>query len=652
MQELSESGPLTQDDVVYFQKEAIWRQMIQYKQEALSLRSDVIRLQREFNSSKHIVTVLTAWYEQIINIFDEIDQAESKDLLISFEKNVDGKLEALKSKLSSLLAKKVTFDSAKYEKVSGDLALVSRKNQQLDQEKLSLEEKVTELQSKITDLLNQQQREESKTLKRLDSRRNVEKSEEPEVNSVDTNGFHKEEQKIPQVDSEELDRLKGSVEELRLESVRLANQLEEVTKENQTYIQKAINLENKLNNLTESDLEDNIFYRKIVKNNQSLQEQIGKVTKLNSNNVSRLNDLEKQQNDLKSLIQGEIIEENEKLKQQLHESENNLVRIRTARDELLAKNTILTSQLQDQKTNDALVELNKTLSERIESLEVDRLESIVGTPSEEKLGELSREELITKIGHLNNEIKEVEKAFKDTRELTFGKLNSSIAQENVTNKLKIEKNKADQKYFAAMRLKDSLTNENKLLKIQVSKSQDLIKNLNELEKKYLNKIELLSNQLVDFKIIKENSLLENAKLQDELKTMSIARDGLQQEIDRLQEKVEDVVKNYEELKDINHKKEVDFDKLSKKLQTTENILQKYKSNNTNSLLQEDEQQLEALRSIAKCSVCSKNWKDTAITVCGHVFCSQCTQERLAARLRRCPSCNKGFSANDLLAIHL
>ena len=86
-----------------------------------------------------------------------------------------------------------------------------------------------------------------------------------------------------------------------------------------------------------------------MKNNQSLQEQIGKLTKLNSSNVSRLNELERQQNDLKSVIEGEIIEENEKLKQQLQESENNLVRIRTTRDELLSKNNILTSQLQDQK---------------------------------------------------------------------------------------------------------------------------------------------------------------------------------------------------------------------------------------------------------------------------------------------------------------
>lgn len=64
------------------------------------------------------------------------------------------------------------------------------------------------------------------------------------------------------------------------------------------------------------------------------------------------------------------------------------------------------------------------------------------------------------------------------------------------------------------------------------------------------------------------------------------------------------------------------------------------------------EQLEALRSIALCSVCSKNWKDTAIKVCGHVFCNDCAKDRLNARLRKCPMCNKQYSYSDLLPVHL
>ena len=212
----------------------------------------------------------------------------------------------------------------------------------------------------------------------------------------------------------------------------------------------------------------------------------------------------------------------------------------------------------------------------------ERLEAIVGTPRTGKLEDLSQQELIHKISQLNNEIKEVELAFKQTREITLKKLTSSIDQENLTKKLTIEKNKADQKYFSAMRVKDSLTNENKLLKVQIAKSQDLIKTLM-IWKKYLNKIDLLSNQLVDFRIIKENSLAENSKLHDELKTLNIAQDALHQEVERVNAKLESTLKEHTDLQESNKKRELELAKLQKQLQSTENILQKYKTNNTNSL---------------------------------------------------------------------
>ena len=366
---------------------------------------------------------------------------------------------------------------------------------------------------------------------------------------------------------------------------------------------------------------------------------------MNAANIAKINELEKNQVDLKKTLEADLINENDSLKQQLSKCEQDLVRIRTARDELLAKNTILNSQLQDQKTNKSLVELNEIYSRRIDQLTKEKAKTTITTTETDSSDN-------DKIQLLRKEIDEIEQAFKQTRELTFQKLNSTIDQENLLKKLTIEKTKADQKYFASMRVKDSLTNENKVLKQQVAKSQELIKNLNELETNYLNKIEILTKSLTDYKIIKENSLQENFNLQDEIKSANIAKESLQREIDRLSTKLQGLTLELNQVKDSNKSQSLTIVKLSQKLNQTESTLQKYKSNNTSLLLQEDEQQLEALRSIAKCSVCTKNWKDTAITVCGHVFCSSCTQERLAARLRRCPSCNKGFSSNDLLTIHL
>jgi len=61
---------------------------------------------------------------------------------------------------------------------------------------------------------------------------------------------------------------------------------------------------------------------------------------------------------------------------------------------------------------------------------------------------------------------------------------------------------------------------------------------------------------------------------------------------------------------------------------------------------------EMLRTLAICTVCRKNFKDTAIKTCGHVFCKDCVEERLTSRSRKCPNCNKSFGSNDHMKVTL
>ncbi|WLF80733.1 E3 ubiquitin-protein ligase bre1 [Lodderomyces elongisporus] len=670
LDELSTEGPLTQADVVYFKKEAIWRQMISYKQQVLKLKGEVKRLSRDCESSKHIVTVLTAWYDEILSLFDEL--GDDDGILVAFDDSensnikVDEKLQNIRTKLSRAISSKNigSLDSAKLQ----ELSLLKSQNQILAKDNVALSDKIINLESELQELLHDQERDRSVTLKRVDdSRKEVNSLEQQEKGKV------KVESQTPQpsaneinghanvnsngngngngngsgvnngkdsnlVDSEELDKLRLEIEELKSSNDLLGEQVSELTNTNQTLLQNVNSLESKLHNLDEKDIQENLIYKKIVKNNQSLQDQISKVNKLNALNVSKLSELEEKQNEVKKLVESELIKENEALKQQMSKNEQDLIRVRTTRDELLAKNTILTKQVEEQKTTQALLELNETYSKRIEELTKDKF-NLDASESE-------------KIDLLTNEIKEIESAFKQTRELTIKKLSSQVDHESQVKKLVIEKNKADQKYFASMRLKDSLTNENKVLKQQVGKSQEMIKSLSELETNYLGKIDVLTKSLTDYKIIKENALQENFSLQDTVKNLKITNETLEADVARKDDKIKAITSEVVELKDQNNKQDLQIIKLSKSLANTESLLVKYKTNNTNSIIQADEEQLEALRSIAKCSLCTKNWKDTAITVCGHVFCSSCTQERLAARLRRCPSCNKGFSSNDLLTIHL
>ena len=450
------------------------------------------------------------------------------------------------------------------------------------------------------------------------------------------------------IDKEEFERISLEIEELKSDNRLLKDLMNQINANYDKVVKENLQLSDKLENLNENDLINSAMYQELAAHNKQLNESVNNLQKINDTTVNKLNELENKQTNVKHLLDKELKEENETLKQQLQKSENDLVRIRTARDELLSKQTILKADLENQTTNDELNKLNKVLNERINTLEGKRHE----TSDNSKINELSKDELIQRVNMLNSEIKEIEQAFQETRENSLSKLMSVTDQENLVKKLTIEKTKADQKYFASMRLKDSLSSENKILKTQINKSQELVSKLNDLEKSYLDKIEILTKSNNDFKIIRQSALQENSKLQESYRAIEVRKASLEKELSSMKDKYSDKVQENTSFTQEINEKNLMIGKLEHKLKSTESLLKKYKTNNTSSILQEDERQLEALRSIAKCSVCSKNWKDTAITVCGHVFCLGCTQERLAARLRRCPTCNKGFSANDLLSIHL
>jgi E3 ubiquitin-protein ligase BRE1 len=67
------------------------------------------------------------------------------------------------------------------------------------------------------------------------------------------------------------------------------------------------------------------------------------------------------------------------------------------------------------------------------------------------------------------------------------------------------------------------------------------------------------------------------------------------------------------------------------------------------LLQEEVQEL---RKVMRCSVCSARQKNCVITKCYHMFCKECVDENLRTRHRKCPACGKGFGADDVHAIWL
>lgn len=80
-----------------------------------------------------------------------------------------------------------------------------------------------------------------------------------------------------------------------------------------------------------------------------------------------------------------------------------------------------------------------------------------------------------------------------------------------------------------------------------------------------------------------------------------------------------------------------IENLNKKIREYENI---------------DKNDIENLRKLLRCAACDKNYKDSALLRCMHVFCKECIDERVRTRQRNCPTCGENFCMAEVKKIYL
>ncbi|SCU77697.1 LAMI_0A02036g1_1 [Lachancea mirantina] len=355
---------------------------------------------------------------------------------------------------------------------------------------------------------------------------------------------------------------------------------------------------------------------------------------LNDSYLAKFQQLVKEKEIFTNKLSTEFQTAQDALKKHNATLEKDLVRIRAARDELVGKLAIMEREKSKCELLDNLKRLLDLQSEQIDKM---------GHGGEERPQDALRKEL-----------QDLEKAFREQTTLVNKKFSEYANYESALSKLNVEKTKADQKYFAAMRSKDSILIENKNLSKNLSKSTELIIQLKDVERTLQMKIENLNKQLEvlqsNEKRLVDASKVASVKIMDLTSEISKAR----RVTESLRQDKTQLVQNITHLESEVHSLQTDRDTLQMSLSNSERRAKKlhqslFNSGGDTSLIAEE---LENFRTIVYCSLCSKNWKDTAIKTCGHVFCAECCKERLAARMRKCPTCNKGFSANDLLVVHL
>jgi E3 ubiquitin-protein ligase BRE1 len=268
--------------------------------------------------------------------------------------------------------------------------------------------------------------------------------------------------------------------------------------------------------------------------------------------------------------------------------EVDLARIRHSRDELTSELAIRKSADDEKRvSSEQIKELAAAKDIRISALEseVERLKLQIG---ESKAAEcdhdnMDAEALKARLRTLENqynllsqELPSMETAWKKTQALAAKKVAEVAHSEDLVLRLNAEKSKAEQKYFAAMKAKDSKETELRVLKSQNARSSEIVSQLKDADSKTRELVISLERQIaeakdgltkleqqqrtVDQKHKEATTLSEGLKKQiEELNTLATAKDKeclaaakarreAEDTLEQLKVRLEDTKKNFESLR--------------------------------------------------------------------------------------------------------
>jgi E3 ubiquitin-protein ligase BRE1 len=303
-------------------------------------------------------------------------------------------------------------------------------------------------------------------------------------------------------------------------------QLEAALSENKALMEENSSLKIKKEVLTDEEYARTEVFKQFKAQNEDL---IKRINHLEATNKVLREDLEKlrgERTEWKSKLETEAQVVTLELEDQIQQKDQDLTRIRSTRDELLAEVAMRkASQDQEKQALTHMKELVDAQRDRIAELELEleRLrpnEDASMTDPRPDIDALSLEELRQKYSKLekdfeaiNKELPLLEKSYKKSMVLAHGKVMEFQALEDRVATLTAEKSKADQKYFAARKDGDIRVNENRTLRAQNSKSSDIISQLKEVEGQSRALISSLEKQIAALKQDHSKAMSERKKLE-------------------------------------------------------------------------------------------------------------------------------------------
>lgn len=305
------------------------------------------------------------------------------------------------------------------------------------------------------------------------------------------------------------------------------------------------------------------------------------------------------------------------------QAEANLTRIRHARDELLSRVSILeASQKNADVSKQQTQDLMSACENRIAALESEckrlRLQIGEGGGTEELTeGEnMTPEQLSAKLRTLQsqyelvaNELPAMETAWKKAQAVAGKKIGEIATWEENVNKANADKAKADQKFFAAMKAKETLEQQLRVLRAQATKSTEVVAQLKEADSLNRSMVDKLEKQTAEMRAQMEDLQRQHRELQQKTNESALVSEGHISQIAELKKHVEARDATCLEAKKAKREAEVERDKMAERVGGLEQQIDHWKQKSLGN--QSEHTALMEVR-IGPCTNCCAQSKLTAV----------------------------------------
>jgi len=553
--------------------------MLEYKREKTTLETRVQDFQKKCVDHDDHIRVIDAW---VLQLLQEIELLVPGDTKTSSYSGTDPNCllrDTNLTKAESISRSALSFkDNKDFQRHLGDKAkalttIVNNLFERLHQSRGEVKPEVAQLESQVKALLASQKeltmkldRLESEnsslseqldtaTLKvvkaerRLDRTRSaqVQKLEQQALTSATTRPASTEDNGTPFSSTNgDSDELKLQYQEAVAAVAKQKEQLEAAMSEVKALQEENSTFKAKKESITDEDYARTEVFKQFKLQNEDLIKRINHLQATNKELREDAERLRAERTAYRVQLESEAQAVTLELEEQVQQKDQDLTRIRSARDELTAELAMRKATETQEKTATVhMKELVEAKVDRIAELEseLERLrpsEDATMSDHREDLETLSTEELRQKYTKLerdfeaiNKELPLLEKSYKKAMGLAHKKVMDFHALEQRISILSAEKVKADQKYFAARKDMDIRTAEIRSLRGQNGKSSEIISQLKDVEQQNRMLIASLEKQVADMK--QSNSLImaENKKLEGTHTELSRRAEALRAQISEL-----------------------------------------------------------------------------------------------------------------------